>query len=314
MKGILFTFIILTIVLALVSFIAIQRTLITYYTSRITIENRVNAMKSLYDSIVSDATKALEIISRRAISAAVSWVITNGVGLVEANETIAELIINGSINGTLQPLMEAATLIDWKNKLEELGYLEGFETKINFTNLEVKPLDSWNLLVEIRINVSLADLKGIANLTRSEKLKTPVSILGFEDPLYPLNTLGRGVNVIVKSPHFGNHTIENLTEDLNNSYYHPSLEGASFLDRLEGKFKVQQKYNLTKNIVGLESFVDKEDLLTLGLPVYVERSNVDYIYFSGEPILACRVQGMPESFRIDIPHAVVYGVNESLIC
>ncbi|MDI6806442.1 MAG: hypothetical protein QMD14_01345 [Candidatus Aenigmarchaeota archaeon] len=417
MKGLLFTLIILAVTLGLISYISIQHAMITFYGERLAIERRINAMQSLYESIKVDGERALEIVSRRAISTAVGFVITNGKGLEEANSTLAELIINGSINGVPQRLMENATLVDWKTKLEKAGLSLGFDTKIDFGKIFIRPFDSWSLLAEVEANFSIADLRGVANLTRSDVLKTKVSIEDFEDPLYPLNTFGYAINKIVKSPYIGNYTanlisatgsngwfyglataissaqpeqistivnknqkilvtdstsgivelvnqfgaivseqqiasgvtipfvdnatnamqiipnqsyvvvdgdngkvwyVENLREHANNSWYSSSLNGASFLDRLEGKLRVQEKYSaLTPNIIGIESFVNKDKFSALGVPIDINKTNIDYLYFSTLTITSYKVKGMIDKFRIDeeldlnnLPHSQLYGVNE----
>jgi hypothetical protein len=89
-----------------------------------------------------------------------------------------------------------------------------------------------------------------------------------------------------------------LKDDLNNSYYHPSLYGASFLDRLEGKFFVQEKYFKSKPI-GLESFVNKDKILSAGLFVNTSLTNMDYLYFSGSNVPSYSISGMPTNFRLD---------------
>jgi hypothetical protein len=329
MKGLLFTLLVVAITLSLVSYFFLHRGLIMFYAKKMSIEIRVNSMLSFYEDIVSDVNKALKIIARRAMVAAVGEVIAQGIGLTQANVTLAELILNGSIDAEPIPLMENATIKDWKLALEAIGLERGFHTQINISNLNVMPWDSWNLLLKLKLYVGLIDQKGVANLTRSEEVKTLVGIEGIEDPLYPLHTLGRAVNAIIKSSHIDNYTtlvegelhIENFVEHVANSWYAPSLSGASFLDRLEGKIEVQPKYQtLTPNVIGIESFINKTYFLELGLPVNVEKSNVDHWYFSNITATTYRVEGMHPDFRIDnetclygLPHPQVYGIDELLI-
>lgn len=329
MKGVLFSFIIVLIALALVSLIAIQKSLISFYGEKLAIETRVNSMNNLYESIIADGGKALEIISKRAASVADSFVITTGKTLSQANASLIELIVNGTLNNTPEVLMENATIIDWKNKMEEIGILNGFDTSISFWNLEVKPYDSWNLLIRVEISVNLTDQQGVASLNRNDTVNQIVSIEGLEDPLLPLNTYGRVTNVIIKSPYWNNFTqyngtdwnIENLEKDIENSYYHPSSKGASFLDRLEGKLEVQNKYQSQAiGIIGLESFVDKGIISANGIPVDVEKTNIDHLYFSSVSYPGRKVTGLETtSFRIDEEfdgnqnHSEIYGVSELLI-
>jgi hypothetical protein len=420
MKGVIFSFILIVTTIIILSFISIQRGLVYFSSERIAIENRVNSMLNFYNSIILDGGKALEIISTRAISSAINYVIINGIGLQEANETIKELILNGTINGTQQDLMQDSTIIDWKNKMVSLGNLQGFNADINFSKILVKPYDSWNILVSAEMKIHISDKNGVANLTKSAVVNQLVNIENFEDPIYVLYTYGKTTNFIVKSPYIGNYTknlisangkngwfygtavifnssqidaissvsnknekvlvtdstfgienlanqfgavvsqssrddnitvpfvysadnamtvipnntnilvdgpngkvwyIDNLKNDVENSYYHPSDFGASFLDRLEGKLFVQSKYRSeSNNTIGLESFVNKDYFLSLGINVNMEKSNIDYIYFSNLVYPIYKVKGMPEDFRIDkqvglnnISHDVVYGVDQILV-
>jgi len=329
MKGVLFSFIIVVVALALVSIIAIQKELISFYGEKLAIETRVSSMNNLYESIIDDAGKALEIISKRAASVADSFVITTGKVLPQANASLLELIVNGTLNSTPEVLMEDATITVWKNKMEEIGDLNGFDTNVSFSTIEVKPYDSWNLLIRAEISVNLTDQQGVASLKRNDTVSQLVSIEGLEDPLVPLYTYGRVHPDLIRSPYWNNFTqfngthwdIENLKKDIENSYYHPSVKGASFLDRLEGKLEVQPKYQAqASGPIGLESFVDKGAISAEGIAVEIEKTNIDHLYFSTSSYPGRKVTGLETtSFRIDEElcgsqkHSEIYGVSNLLI-
>ncbi|MEM7826458.1 MAG: hypothetical protein QW451_02410 [Candidatus Aenigmatarchaeota archaeon] len=302
MKGIFFSMIVVFLLICLLAFLSIQRSLIFFHSTQVAVESRVEAMVGFYESIIRDSRKSMEIIAGRAVCSAINYVVTTGTPLQSSNETIAELILQGSIEGEAQPLMESSTIIDWKQMIEELGKMQGFETSVEIEDLVVEPEDSFHISISYSILVKLYDNRYVtANLTRKSREKVIFSIENMEDPLYPLNTYGRIVNVIRLSPHWLNYSKEDLTnlkDDLNNSYYHPSLYGASFLDRLEGKFFVQSKYWKEKPI-GLESFVNKDKLLSAGLSINTSATNIDYLYFSKSDVAAYLISGMPTNFRLD---------------
>ncbi len=147
MKGVLFSFILIVTMLSMVLFISVQRGLVYSNSERLAADTRINSMLNFYNSIVSDGGKALDIITKRAVSSAINHIITTGTGLQQANETIRELVVNGSIDGVLQYLMQNSTIIDWKGRMEALGIGEGFDVNISFIDVKVKPYDSWNILV-----------------------------------------------------------------------------------------------------------------------------------------------------------------------
>jgi len=302
MRGIFFSMIIVFLIACLLLFFSIQKSLISFYSSQIAVENRIEAMLSFYNSIVRDSRKSMEIMAGRALCSAVDYVVTTGNSLQSSNDTLAELILNGSISGAPQALMEGSITKDWEDSIEYLGSLQAFETKVEIKDLLIEPEDSFHISISYSLSVKLYDNRIIeANLSRTTREKVIVSIENLEDPLYPLNTYGRAVNIIKLSPHWLNYSSEDLTnlkDDLNNSYYHPSLYGASFLDRLEGKFFVQGKYS-KQNPVGLESFVNKDKLLSAGLSINASATNIDYFYFSGSNVPAYSISGMPTNFRLD---------------
>jgi len=267
--------------------------------------------------------------------------------------------------------------------------------------------------------LNITDVNGRFAIVKNFTLETPVSIEGFEDPIYALMTLGKVINFIDKSDNIGNYTqsigsgenssgyfygetvifplvqsasiaavpdknlkvlvtdgvtgiestvnnfgavvtesgisggitivyvdnfngamsviknhtyvlvdgdngeiwdIEGLRVDVNESRYSPSAVGGSFLDRLEGSLLVQSKYSSqTTNIIGLESFVDKDELSLQGLIVDLEDTNVDYLYFANASYTTNKIKGTSSSFRIDSEidlggqtHVQIYNVTDLL--
>ena len=323
MKGVFFSLILVFLLFTLIAIVFMQRSLVTYYYSQTGIETRANAMNGFYNDLVEDSKKAIGIVGKRAIASAISYVVSKGVALSQANKTLVELITNGTIEGEEQPLMNQSTIVDWEKKMEDVGSLEGFDTELEVNNVVVQPFDSFDLKISYSLEVNLSDKNFKMNLSRIKTLDVIVDINGFEDPLYPLYTYGRAVNLFIKTPHWMNYSSEDLTnlqDDLNNSYYHPSKDGGSFLDRLEGKCVVQDKYKITNTEIGLESFVNKDDLESLGLPVDEDRSNIDYIYFCELNVQAYQINGMPSNFRLDnqttvlgMTHLQIYNVTERVI-
>lgn len=420
MKGVLFSLILIVTMFSLITFIAIQQGLVYSNSGRLAVGTRVNSMLDFYNSVLYDGGKALDIITKRAISSATNHVISTGVGLQSANATIMELVTNGTLDGVPQGLMQSSTIADWVNKMVSLGASQNLNVSLNLTNVQVKPYDSWDILVSADVYVNMSDNRGVANLTKNATISQMVDIENFEDPVYPLYTFGKATNLFVRSPYIENYTtnlvsgsvgsnwfhglaviysssqssaissvpnknqdvlvtdnassiaslanqfgsvvsqsstisgitvpyvynasnamsvipnntqvlvdgsggrvwyIENLINDSANSYYHSSPTGGSFLDRLEDSLTVQSKYaSQTSNTIGLESFVNKTELQSLGLSVSTTNSNIDYLYFSNNTYPTYQVRGMDTSFRIDkqtglnnLTHDVVYNVTQILV-
>jgi len=219
-KGIMFSIILFFLAVTLVGLIAIQRSLISYRRERIHIEMRIKSLNNMYDSLVRDAGSTLDTSLRRAMNTAFNNVSTEGIGLSEANETLKNLVLYGTLNGATEDLMENATLPYWVGKIEQVGVLKGFNISITLytDTLEIRPYDSFNLLAEVRMDINITDMQGVATLNRSIPIKKLVSVEELEDPLYPLYTNGFTTNTIVRSPYIENYTQLLLFGDGGNGY------------------------------------------------------------------------------------------------
>jgi hypothetical protein len=359
----------------------------------------------MYDSILLDLGKVLEIIMRRAISVSVNHTVAVGRGLDNATYRLEELVLNGTLNKTQEYLMVNSTFPEWIEKIQSLGTLKGFEMNISLNSFGVKPYDSFNLIVDMNLTLNITDKQGVASLSRNVEISKLIYLEDLEDPIYPLYTWQRATNIIKIGKNDGNYTInitkgdgsktgwkdgisikingidheqaetitnknekilvtdniflfdiggpdddgvnqfkaiisrsdmpatvmipfianvtnvmtsvpnntiilaetntgwvwdiQNLKEHAENSYYRKSLNGPSYLDRLEGNLTCNY-CSQTSNIIGMESMVDKNNLLSAGVPtIYEDRSNIDYLYFSGKPASVKKVKGLSEKFRID---------------
>ena len=212
-KGVMFSFIMVFITITVISLIAIQRSLVSHRREQMHVETRINSMNNMHESIVRDIKKTTEIIGRRAISISINHVVENGEGLPDgqAIDTLEDLIFNITPSGWDDDelfLMENATLPYWMDRIEEVSVLRGFEVNITIKDFEIKPYDSWHLLSNVNVSVNITDKQGVASIRRNITVNELISIVGLEDPLYPLNTYGRVTNFVFKSPY------ENYTEFL----------------------------------------------------------------------------------------------------
>jgi len=139
-------------------------------------------MNNLYDNIIRDSEKSLEIIGKRAISIATSHVIQDGY------------------------LMQGSMISDWAQNITNLADLKGYYLGLTFNNLEVKAYDSFNLLIESGLTINITDKNGVGSIARNDNIRKIVSITGFEDPLYPLNTNGRITHKIYETLYENNFT------------------------------------------------------------------------------------------------------------
>ncbi len=72
--------------------------------------------------------------------------------------------------------------------------------------------------------------------------------------------------------------ISNFIEHIDKKRYLDSSLGPSFFDRMEGKDYCS--YCSANHSVGLESFVDKNELLSYGVSVEMDATNIEYLYIN----------------------------------
>ncbi|MEM7825358.1 MAG: hypothetical protein QW412_00680, partial [Candidatus Aenigmatarchaeota archaeon] len=195
----------------------------------------------------------------------------------------------------------------WMEKIEEKA-IKIFNFKLNTSKIEIKPYDSFNILFKINFTINISDKTETIRIYRSGQKSALISIEGLEDPLAPLYTQGKYKKNIWRCPFENNHVyqdasnnyhFENLANDTENGYFHPSLYGPSFLDRLEGSLVTNYK---DSNLIGLESFVNVQKLKTLGLTVQTNRTLVDFLYWNSSVKPSCywlNHQDIQNWFRID---------------
>jgi len=372
----------------------------------IDISIRANELKYFVDSIETDLQRFMEITGKRALISAVSNITVSGTPLDDAQLRLSELIENGTLRGAPSPLVDTNNLNTWKGKIDIIASNSGFYMVFKDIEMNVTQNDSFNILFEIRTLVNISDPNAKMGVLRNITAASIVSIEDLEDPIFPLNTLGRvfrviryynftdyskdlvqGTNASLTSAS-GNATIinssdltvsdpnkilvtdiiadskidiiigfkgvvaesdyvpggiskpyivgspnarsliqegeriyldprfytkkvwnlQNLTLAIQNGYYKPSDNGASFLDRLEGRLTLSSKYNY-----GLETFVNLPDITQVNLDVDYTLSCIDYKYWenvTGSSIRNGNYDPVFNWFKIDLNNANIYGVNQ----
>jgi hypothetical protein len=267
-----------------------------------------------------DLERALEIAGLRATVAAVSEVVSTGEVFEQANESLAELMLNATLDGEVVDFLVNHSIKRWEEKIADLSRRKGLRIAFLRRFPKIYPNNSFSLLFEVKLEINLSDeLVGI-NIHRNISANKMISLIGIEDPLYSLNVLGRGMRVIKRCTHvpYTTHgfqgSSQNLTNCIDSKYYHFSERGASFLDRLEGNLFLSAKYQALSNFtIGLETFVDLAEIATYGIAIKENQSCVDYLYFDSQPHPGFQVSDTYDWFMIDEANAQKYGLENLLI-
>jgi len=291
-KAVFFTFI-AVLLLALLVFSFSIHSRYSRRTRSLVIETRVHTMNSFMKDLDKDIERALFITSHRSILSIVEYISSDGEFIDDFETRFNEVIINGTIEGETQTLMSDTTFIDWTDKMK----LQGGEINLNIdfkvNNIVINHSSPWDIAVYINVSIYALDLTEIASWNVSKQITALVPIEGFEDPTYSVNTLGKMLNTINKTPYtdFVNGVdTSNLQAHTVNSYYLEWSMAPSFLMRLEG--------DLSSSPYGIESLVDLQELIDQGESVN-SRSVVDHIYWSNKSVTSHDIDYMPSWFMMD---------------
>lgn len=298
-RGMFFTVIALT----LIALFLISYAVYSVVQDREPVNKRVDSMNNFIFSLEQDMSRQVYISGYRALAALDGHVTTKGTFLSNSREALKEALLNGTLNSQQINLMEGYRLEDWAPRIESLSNSINLLASYSIKNISVSQDDPWSVKIEIIVDMNLSDKSNLASWNKTQKISSRIEIIGFEDPLYLMNTNGKITNRINKTvylPLVQGSDISNLSLHTQSSSYISSPLAPSFLDRLEGK--------TSGNEQGIESLVYTPELSAQGINVK-DKSVVDYIYFSSINPDSKRIQGMPFWFKLDEAHLSVYNVT-----
>jgi hypothetical protein len=146
-------------------------------------------LNQLVGSIELDTEKAMEICGRRALLAATNYVIDTGSPLSDAKANLTTLMLAGTINNTENFMMINNTMPNWSQRI--LSKPVNFDVILEYGNVSIDNNDGVSLLVGMDLNITITDKLDIAKIEKSNVRKyVTISLLGLEDPMFPLNTQG----------------------------------------------------------------------------------------------------------------------------
>lgn len=279
-------------------------------------EMRVDSMNDFVKNMERDIERGLYIATFRALLATDDYIVTKGKFLEkDPGSSLAETIINGTINNTYSLLMDRSTFTNWTEKIRNESGSFNIECNIIVISVNVYQDDPWNVKASANISYTIKDVTGIASWkVDNKKVETSVSIAGFEDPIYVVYSGGRLTNIINITPFENNYTykiedewnVSNLISQAENSYYTYHSDAPSFIDRLKGTLGQTS----SSECCGIESLVNPLKISRAGLPINAESSIVDYYYWDEDNNGDYRVNQTPSWFKIDLDHLVKYNSTE----
>lgn len=306
MKGIFYSIVTIMFVTPLVLFTFVYLDSVAENTGILTTKTAGDKLASYSSSVEDDLPRAVNIIARRAVESSANYVDTNGLALSDSESSIIELMSNGTLNGNLTN--QGFTFSTWVSDLKQKGGSYGFSTDVGITDINVRPLDPYNIQVNVSIFVNMSDRSGTMNFYRVYTTARPVSVEDVIDPLYTLNTNGLLKRTILR-PNMTVSGVQAVDISVASRFYMNSSAGPSFLERLEGKLTRAVKYE-NYTWIGLETFVNLPELQANGLPVKGNQSSLEYLYFSSSAFGGQLVnQSSYNWLRLGAGDAARYGVT-----
>ena len=238
-KGIFFTFIAIAMMVVFILVFTPQagislekdREAISIRTA--TVDNYVSELQNDYFETVLRATTYKTILSL------IFYINETDSYITDLDSAFYEVMLNGTINGfpiddiTGKKIMENSTLTDWTKLTINISKdTLNVDTAIIITNVSVSQLDTWYIKSNLGINFTVKS--NVAEWKKNINITTTVSIEGFLDPYYLVNTNGLYANVINKSTvEFNEWNITKVREHLRyGTYAHwENPDAPSFLMR-----------------------------------------------------------------------------------
>ncbi len=275
-KAVLFTVIVLIILSVLLFSLTVQ-TESRLREKRLSLDARISSVDHFISDIERDIERGLYIASFRALLGIQQEMTETGEYFTNFNGTFSELVINGSINGSYQTVIDNAELNEWVGRIAEKADALLIVVNYSIKNVSVSHVSPWVLAVELDIDLNITDTKGTSSWDRASNITSFLNIEGFEDPLYTINSRGSVIKTIKKSNVttfvIGTNASE-LVSLVSNTYYLSSNISPSYLQRLEG--------DLSASPYGIESLVNLQEFEVLeqyGIDIHDDCSIVDFVYF-----------------------------------
>ena len=292
-KGVFYTIIAVTLLLAVI-FASSATYQFKYREQRAVIETRVNTMNNFIDDLGEDMEKGVRVAGYRSVLGIINYMLDSLDYLDDTETRFEELFYDGTIYGNSSFVMFNNTYTNWTQKMQVQANLIGLDVTFTTDYFNVEQTGPWDITVTKNVSVVVTDLRDVAMWRKTYHVQSVISIDGFEDPIYALETSHAATKIINRTVYDDNYVTGNDTTNLqlhmNNTYY-TEFEGApNFFMRLEG--------DLTPNEFGIESLVNKEEIgLYHSCPEGT--SNVDYLYWNCSSQYAWVIDGMPSWFYLD---------------
>lgn len=194
-KGFIYTLFVMAVLLSLSLFILVQED----HTGAGTIAEKIRGdeVGFFVRGAQDDVGRGVLISGRKALVSIVSDEVNLGRGFPDANESILELMINGTFGGENSTIMENSTILAWEESIRQIGRGRNIDINISTKNIRISP-SAFEVLAAGNTTLTAYDPLTRIRYNRTFFLQQAVSIEGLEDPYVTVKSLGAVKNTVKK--------------------------------------------------------------------------------------------------------------------
>ena len=161
-----------------------------------TIETRIDTVNFFLKDVENDMEKGVYIASFRTFLGFTQFVASNGTYINNLGVKFKESFLNGTLNKNQIDVMKGSTFTDWSNKISQQAAKIDINFSLIINGVYINQTDPWSIDTSINLTVKVTDMKNTSSWAREEMVSSKISIIGFEDPTYIVNTYGLVTNSI----------------------------------------------------------------------------------------------------------------------
>ena len=312
-KGMFLTFIAISLIAALI---------VIFTPSDINLSGDVQAIKTRVSNVneyVSDLESvylenALKATGRRTIIALIKYMEAKTMFLTSFDDAFSEVLLDGTIGGILiddiidPDIMTDNTYNDLINEIKTTAEQTfNVDTVYDISDIRVYQTRPW--FIEVEADIIFSVTSETASWTRDVIIKTEISVENFDDPYYLVNTEGSYINKITKSDtKFDEWDVDKVIDFIGNGDYthFEDSQAPSFLMRfVDDSSWNNLEFDTQKECCGIESLVNQDTLVSLGLSPSIYKSYVDYLFWTTSDGCVYTVDGFSNN-NFDLDHLSLY--------
>ncbi len=206
---------------------------------------------------------------------------------VEFEKKLRELMINGTLDGSTKKYNNFTIKYLFKKISDLANSTLKLETKFEIGKSEIYQsfeTGPWELAINMSFNYTVN--ASIAKWNISRNISSRINLIGFEDPLFSINTasLSPSIKRYIHKTNIGKWNVSNLEIFINSSEYKYDNHSPSFIGRMVND-------SSSSECCGIQSFINSSDAFNMtngdlgGTHGFRNKSFIDFCYFESTQLI-----------------------------